>query len=60
MLDWKRPKDELPEVGEDILVYNEDIDRFEFGFRSAVDIDSQNWADFSFPVQYWAYCNYPG
>ena len=60
MLDWKRPEDELPKVGEDILVYNDDIGGFEFGVRSAVDTDSQNWADFSFTVQYWAYCNYPG
>lgn len=60
MLDWKRPEDELPEVGEDVLVYNEDSNRVEFGFRSAIDIDSQNWADFSFPVHYWAYCNFPG
>ena len=60
MLDWKRTEDGLPVVGEDVLVYNEDIDRFDFGFRSAVDTDPTFWADFSFPVQYWAYCNYPG
>ena len=59
MLDWKRSDEELPEILEDVLAYNADTYQLEFGFRSKVDNDPIHWADFSFPVTHWAYCNLP-
>jgi len=60
-LTWHRVEDVLPEVGEDVLVFNAETFEVEFGFRSGIDIDHDphEWIDFNFLVTHWAYAIWP-
>lgn len=59
MLNWVNTStDKMPDIMEDVICMSE-TGQIEFGFRSEIDDHPIKWIDFSFPVVYWAYVNYP-
>lgn len=58
-MEWVSVYDQLPETGVSVIGIDMESGQMEFGFRSEVDIEPEQWVDFGFPLTHWAYSEPP-